>query len=88
MRRFLFFSLFFPLWDGRVDAYTYIFSVLYYPFDCLPMLHPLWFKVENYSGKDFSVLGFNSFREQKEFLETNYIAFQLSQVICLFVFPC
>lgn len=51
------------------------------------MLHSLWFKLENYSGKDFGAMGFNSFRERKEFLETNYIMFQLSQVICLFVFP-
>jgi len=52
------------------------------------MLHSLWFKLENYSANAFCALGFTSFREQEEFLETNYIVFQLSQVIYLFVFPC
>lgn len=46
--------------------------------------------MENYSGKDFCALEFNYFRGQEEFLETNCIVIQLSQVIyffCFLLFP-
>lgn len=43
--------------------------------------------MENYSGKDFCAFEFNYFREEEEFLETNYIMIQLSEVISLFAFP-